>query len=103
MAGICLPGVQPVRLRPSGGRARYALALGFLMSLLAVAVYTRLDAAACGLCSVCAALSSPLTFVRLRQRVCDAGRGLGMCRHARRGHASALGRACCRDWSYRFF
>jgi len=35
----------------------YALALGFLMCTLAVAACTRLDAAACALCSVCAALS----------------------------------------------
>jgi hypothetical protein len=35
----------------------YALALGFLMGSLAIAAYTRLDVAACALCSVCAALS----------------------------------------------
>lgn len=40
----------------------YALALGFLMCLLAVAVYTRLDVAACALCSVCAALSFAANF-----------------------------------------
>jgi hypothetical protein len=40
----------------------YALALGFLMCMLAVAAYTRLDAAACALCSVCAALSFAANF-----------------------------------------
>src|SRR4051812_4101585 len=35
----------------------YALALGFLMCILALGFCTRLDAAACALCSVCAALS----------------------------------------------
>jgi hypothetical protein len=40
----------------------YALALGFMMGMLAVAVYTRLDGAACALCSVCAALSFAANF-----------------------------------------
>jgi hypothetical protein len=40
----------------------YALALGFLMCMLAVAAYSRLDAAACALCSVCAALSFAANF-----------------------------------------
>jgi hypothetical protein len=40
----------------------YALALGFLMCTLAVAAYTRLDAAPCALCSVCAALSFAANF-----------------------------------------
>jgi hypothetical protein len=40
----------------------YALALGFLMCMLAVAAHTRLDAAACALCSVCAALSFAANF-----------------------------------------
>jgi hypothetical protein len=40
----------------------YALALGFLMCLLAVAMYTRLDVPACALCSVCAALSFAANF-----------------------------------------
>ena len=40
----------------------YALALGFLMCMLAIAAYTRLDVAACALCSVCAALSFAANF-----------------------------------------
>jgi hypothetical protein len=40
----------------------YALALGFLMCMLAVAAYPRLDRAACALCSVCAALSFAANF-----------------------------------------
>jgi len=40
----------------------YALALGFLLALFATAAYTRLDAAACALCSVCAALSFAANF-----------------------------------------
>jgi hypothetical protein len=40
----------------------YALALGFLMSMFAIAAYTRLDAAACALCSVCAALAFAANF-----------------------------------------
>src|ERR1017187_10016980 len=38
------------------------LALGFMMCMLAVAVFTRLDGAACALCSVCAALSFAANF-----------------------------------------
>src|ERR1035437_2304324 len=40
----------------------YALALGFMMCMLAAAAYTRLDAAACALCSGCAALSFAANF-----------------------------------------
>jgi hypothetical protein len=40
----------------------YGLALGFLMCMLAAAACTRLDAAACALCSVCAALSFAANF-----------------------------------------
>jgi len=40
----------------------YALALGFLMCMLAIAACTRLDAAACAGCSVCAALSFAANF-----------------------------------------
>ena len=40
----------------------YALALGFLMCMFAVAAYTRLDARDCSLCSVCAALSVAANF-----------------------------------------
>lgn len=40
----------------------YALALGFLMASMALAVYTRLDVPACALCSACAALSFAANF-----------------------------------------
>jgi hypothetical protein len=40
----------------------YALALGFLMCMLAMAAYSRLDGATCALCSVCAALSFAANF-----------------------------------------
>jgi hypothetical protein len=40
----------------------YALALGFLMCMFAVAAYGRLDITACGLCSACAALSVAANF-----------------------------------------
>ena len=40
----------------------YALALGFLMCMLAAAVYMRLDVPACAVCSVCAALSFAANF-----------------------------------------
>jgi hypothetical protein len=40
----------------------YSLALGFLMCALAISVYSRLDATACALCSVCAALSFAANF-----------------------------------------
>src|ERR1035437_7559868 len=40
----------------------YALALGFMMCMLALAVYTRLDVPACAVCSACAALSFAANF-----------------------------------------
>jgi hypothetical protein len=40
----------------------YALALGFLMCIFAVAAYMRLDATACAMCSICAALSFAASF-----------------------------------------
>ncbi len=40
----------------------YALALGFLMCLLAVGACTKLDSASCACCSVCAALSFAANF-----------------------------------------
>jgi hypothetical protein len=40
----------------------YALALGFLMCILALGFCTRLEAGACALCSVCAALSFAANF-----------------------------------------
>jgi hypothetical protein len=40
----------------------YALALGFMLCMLVVAVYSRLDSRACACCSICAALSFSANF-----------------------------------------
>ena len=63
VAGVRLPGLQPVRLRPSGGRPR--IRAGARISDVHVRRRRRtcdLDVAACALCSVCAALSFAANF-----------------------------------------
>jgi len=107
MAGVCLPGVQPVRLRPSGGRARIRSGARISDGL---ARHRGVHAPRCGgVCPVLGLRGAFLRrqlFVRIRQCVCDAGDfDLGLRPHAGGPDTrpASWARACCRDCSCRFF